>query len=128
MNEAVNKQFGAIKFDSEKPRMDLIDPYAEEMMARALTFGANKYSDHNWRKGMAYSRLIASSKRHINSFTDGEDLDPESGLPHLAHAMSCMMFLLAMTKYRPDMDDRWRVEFRPAEQIKTHGVDSWCGK
>lgn len=116
---------GGIKYDAEKPRMDLIDPYAEDMLARALTFGASKYSDHNWRNGMAYSRLIASGKRHINRFAAGEDMDPESGLPHLAHAMACIMFLLATTKYRPDMDDRWFTQVRnnSAEESKLS-----CGK
>ena len=101
---------GGLKFDTEKPRMDLVDPHALEQLAAVLTFGAKKYAAHNWRKGIAYSRLIAAAMRHINAFNAGEDLDPESGLPHVAHAMCCMMFLLGMMQARPDLDDRYKRE------------------
>lgn len=97
----------AQKFDGEKPRMDLLDRYAIEQLAAVLTFGARKYAAHNWRNGLEYSRLVAAALRHIHAFNDGEDLDPESGLPHAAHAMCCLMFLLGTMKHRPDMDDRW---------------------
>lgn len=99
----------AQKFDGDKPRMDLLDRYAIEQLASVLTFGARKYAAHNWRNGLEYSRLVAAALRHIHAFNDGEDLDPESGLPHAAHAMCCLMFLLGTMKHRPDMDDRWRV-------------------
>ena len=98
---------GALKFDGEKPRMDLLDRYALEQLASVLTFGAQKYAAHNWRKGLNYSRLVAAAMRHIQAFNDGEDNDPESGLSHVAHAMCCMMFLLGTINHRPDMDDRW---------------------
>lgn len=98
---------GALKFDGEKPRMDLLDRYAIEQLASVLTFGAKKYAAHNWRKGLQYSRLVAAAMRHIQAFNDGEDNDPESGLSHVAHAMCCMMFLLGTINHRPDMDDRW---------------------
>lgn len=97
-----------VKFDAGKPRMDLLDPYALTKLADVLTFGAKKYEEHNWRKGIAYSRLTAAALRHITAFMDGEDLDPETGLPHVAHAMCCMMFLVWMMENRSDMDDRWK--------------------
>lgn len=97
----------ALKYDGEKPRMDLLDRYALEEIAKVLTFGATKYETHNWKKGMKVGRLIAASLRHIHAYNDGEDLDPESGLSHLAHAGCCIMFALWMAKNRPDMDDRW---------------------
>lgn len=100
---------GGLKFDKDKPRMDLIDPYAMEELAKVLTFGADKYSANNWRKGISYGRLIAAMLRHIFAFLRGEDLDAETGLPHPAHAMCCMMFLLWMMKYKPDEDDRWKI-------------------
>lgn len=94
------------KFDAGKPRMDLLDPYAIEQLAQVLTFGAEKYAPHNWRKGISFSRLIAAALRHIMAFQRGEDNDPETGLPHCAHAMCCMMFIVALMKYKPEMDDR----------------------
>lgn len=97
---------GAMKFDEEKPRMELLDPYAMEQLALVLTFGAKKYEPWNWTKGLAFSRLIGAALRHLFAFAKGEDLDPESGLSHLAHAMCCLMFLVSMTKRHPEFDDR----------------------
>ena len=37
------------KHDAGKPRMDLIPPRAEMLLAEVLTFGANRYGDDNWR-------------------------------------------------------------------------------
>jgi len=56
---------------------------------------------------MAHSRLIAAALRHTVAIADGEIVDPESGLPHAAHAMCCVMFLLWMQKNRPDLNDVW---------------------
>lgn len=94
-----------IKHDAEKVRMDLLDPVAIEQLAAVLTFGAQKYAAHNWRKGIDFSRLSAATLRHVFAFMRGEDLDPESGLPHIAHAMCCCMFLLGLAP-RAEFDDR----------------------
>jgi hypothetical protein len=86
-----------LKHDSEKVRMDLLDPYAIEQLAAVLTFGAKKYAAHNWRSGINYSRLIAALLRHTFAYLGGEDNDLESGLPHIAHAMCCCMFILGLS-------------------------------
>ena len=96
-----------IKHDGGKARMDLLDPDAIELLAAVLAFGANKYAAHNWRSGIAFSRLIAALLRHVFAFIRGEDTDTESGLPHIAHAMCCCMFLLGMRK-RSELDDRYK--------------------
>ena len=95
------------KHDAGKPPMGLIDRYAAERLAEVLAFGAKKYGRDNWRGGFKYSRLYDAALRHIFAFIDGEDFDPESNLPHLAHAMCMVMFLLRMTSERPDLDDRY---------------------
>ena len=83
------------KYDSDKPRMDLIPPHAELLLAQVLTYGANKYASDNWRKvDNASQRYLAAALRHINSHRQGEVIDPESGLPHLAHAMCSLAFIL----------------------------------
>ena len=38
-----------LKFDSEKPRMDLLPPKAIFEVAKVLGFGAEKYGPENWR-------------------------------------------------------------------------------
>jgi hypothetical protein len=95
-----------LKYDSEKPRMDLLDANYLEGVAKVLTFGANKYAAHNWRKGINVSRLIAASYRHLGAINRGEDIDSESGLPHVYHLGCCTMFLSEMLT-RTEMDDRY---------------------
>lgn len=95
-----------MKYDEGKPMMALLDPYAMEQLSLVLTFGAKKYDAWNWSKGIHYSRLISAALRHTFAFLRGEDTDPESGLPHLAHALCCLMFCLSMTKRHPELDDR----------------------
>lgn len=97
---------GGTKYDSGKPRMDLLVPEADELTAMVLGFGAEKYGPFNWMNGIAYSRLQAALRRHLGSWAKGEDQDPESGLPHLAHARCCLDFLIWMSINREDLDDR----------------------
>lgn len=99
-----------LKFDSEKPRMDLLDPLFLESVADVLTFGAKKYSPHNWRDGIQVSRLIAAAYRHLGAINRGEDIDPESGKPHTAHLGCCVQFLHWMLAKKPEFDDRWKYE------------------
>lgn len=86
-----------LKFDDDKARMDLIPPHAEQMLAMVLTFGAKKYAPDNWRLvENPEQRYVAAAMRHINTYRSGELLDPETGLPHLAHAMCCLAFLIEL--------------------------------
>lgn len=97
-----------IKADAGKPPLALLDRFALEEMARVLAFGAEKYSAHNWRGGIRFSRLLDAALRHLMAIADGEDRDPETGLLHAAHAGCCVMFLAWMQRNRPDLDDRFR--------------------
>lgn len=98
----------AIKFDKDKLPLNLISTQALNQIAAVLKFGADKYAEHNWRKGFAWSRPLAAALRHITAFNDGEDKDPESGLSHIAHAMCCLMFILEFEKTHTELDDRWK--------------------
>lgn len=115
-----------LKFDAGKPRMDLIDSGALVELAKVLEFGARKYAENNWRKGIKLSRLTAASMRHLTEIMDGQNLDEETGLQHAGHLMCCAMFLVWTIKNRPDMDDRWRPEpkAKPATRRKTNGKSS----
>lgn len=95
----------AQKFDSGKPRMDLLDPAFLEGVARVLTFGAQKYEPHNWRKGLDWSRLYAACQRHLSAFAKGAEFDGETGESHLLHAACCLMFLHSMQRERRDLND-----------------------
>lgn len=103
----------ASHLDSNKPRMELLPAAALTEWARAMTFGATKYGDHNWRKGMAWTRVLGSLSRHLTSFMAGEDRDPESGVNHMAHVMCNAAFLLHYEKHHPELDDRYRADPGP---------------
>ena len=100
----------ALKFDDNKLPVNLLSSEALLQTAAVLKFDADKYSEHNWRQGFAWSRPLAAAMRHIMAFNDGEDKDPESGLSHLAHAMCCIMFLLEFEKTHRELDDRYKVD------------------
>jgi hypothetical protein len=106
---AIQKQFGtALKFDDGKLPFHLLSTEAMNQTAAVLAFGAEKYAEHNWRKGFVWSRPLSAAMRHITAFNAGEDKDPESGLSHLAHAACCIMFLLEFEKTHKELDDRYK--------------------
>jgi hypothetical protein len=84
--------------------------FIEGVVSTVLAFGAKKYGEHNWRKGISQSRLIGAALRHTFAFLRGEDKDAESGLSHLYHAGCCLMFAAEMLHTRPDLDDRYKGE------------------
>lgn len=93
------------KFDQGKTLMGCIPPTAERIIADVLTFGANKYGRDNWQRVPNFEvRYMDACLRHINAHRRGEELDPESGLPHLAHATCCLMFLLQQCDFAVGMD------------------------
>ena len=104
------KPLVAMKQDSEKSRVDLLDAEWLEGIGHVLRFGAMKYSDHNWRNGFKWSRLIGAAFRHLLAISRGEDIDPESGLPHADHLGCSVMFLAWHMKNKPELDDRWKAK------------------
>lgn len=83
------------KDDAEKPRFDLIQFRALAAVVRVLTFGARKYAPDNWRLvPEPKRRYYAAALRHLTDWWLGQRLDPQSGEPHLAHAICCLNFLL----------------------------------
>jgi hypothetical protein len=95
-----------IKDDEEKLRYDLIPPESLEAMAYILTFGARKYGDRNWEKGMHWSRPFAALMRHMWEWWKGNSFDPETGKSHLWHAITCIAFLIAFETREEGTDDR----------------------
>ncbi|TXH11214.1 MAG: hypothetical protein E6R03_14605 [Hyphomicrobiaceae bacterium] len=88
-----------LKFDSGKTQYHLMPPNALEEICKVLMFGAAKYSENNWRiVDDANTRYYNAGMRHLQAWLQGEKLDQESGLPHLAHALCCFTFLLELDK------------------------------
>src|SRR5687768_12937254 len=92
-----DKRHGApphfVKQDSGKLPLDLMPFAALEEMGRVLAFGAQKYRPHGWRLVDKRSRYLAAALRHLFAYAQGDDLDAESGLSHLSHALTCVAFL-----------------------------------
>ena len=89
-----------IKNDAGKPRHSLLPFDALEDVTRVVEYGANKYQEHNWTK-LAPIRLLDAALRHLFAHCRGEETDPESGLPHLAHACTSLLFVIALRKRLP---------------------------
>lgn len=85
---------GAIKHDGDKPRMELLPLNAIQEVAKVMTFGANKYAAHGWKSlENAEDRYTGALLRHLTAIQNGEKVDPESGLPHIAHVACNSVFL-----------------------------------
>lgn len=83
------------KDDNGKARWDLLPWRQVQSAVDVLTFGAKKYADNNWQKvENPRERYFAAAQRHIADWRGGEKNDPESGLPHLAHAVCCLIFMM----------------------------------
>jgi hypothetical protein len=85
------------KHDHGKRRYDLLPFKAADVVVDVLSYGARKYAPENWRSVEdAHSRYMAAALRHISAHQQGKELDEESGLPHLAHAACCLLFLIEL--------------------------------
>jgi hypothetical protein len=107
-----------LKYDAGKAPLGLLSTKAMTEVAKVMGFGREKYAAHNWRNGIAWSRVYDAAQRHMTSWNDGVDKDPETGLSHLAHAACCIMFLLEYEQTHRELDDRYkappRLEVVPA--------------
>ena len=93
----------------QKPeQMSLLPIEALQAVSRVYAFGAEKYDRHNWRKGYDWHLSYDAVQRHLMAFWAGEDTDPESGEPHLAHAVFHLLTLMSFSRDYPEGDDRYR--------------------
>lgn len=101
-----------MKFDNDKPKIHLVPPEAIIEAAKVFGFGAEKYGENNWRDdggSTGYGRTYSSIQRHLNTFWQGEDIDPESGKSHLVHALTQLIILRIHQLEHPEMDDRYNI-------------------
>ena len=91
------------KADKGKPRWSLLPRGAVKQVIDVLEFGAQKYAPGNWKRVPdARTRYYDALHRHVEAWWRGEKVDPDSGLPHLAHAACCVLFLLWFDSERAD--------------------------
>lgn len=89
--------------------LSLVSKPALAGVGRVLEYGAKKYAARNWEKGLAWVATCDSLLRHTLAFLDGEDFDPETGLPNVHHIMCNAMFLAHFYETGTGTDDRIKV-------------------
>lgn len=98
-----------VKYDQGKPKMDLIPPNALLAVGAVFEFGAKKYAERNWEKGLTSGQLQGAALRHIIQWGSGQDLDEESKLNHLAHACCCLLMLIELSQCANFVDTRTKL-------------------
>jgi len=83
------------KDDQGKLQWHLL-PLAEvEEVVKVLMHGSRKYGEDNWKHVFDGSnRYYNAAMRHIVAHLKGDRRDEESGLPHLAHAIASLLFIM----------------------------------
>lgn len=110
----VTSATGASK-GTKEARYDLIPIPALDLLARLYGKGAVKYAAHNWRLGYEWSKSYAAAQRHMNAFWSGEDIDPETGIPHPICAAFHMFALTTYLTEHPELDDRFETRDRRSD-------------
>jgi 5'(3')-deoxyribonucleotidase len=105
-DEGKNTDGGGKRFNENKTRYDLMPNMALKNVSDVFTFGAKKYGERNWQRGMKWTTMMASLERHLQAIKRGEDYDPESGLLHISHLLCNGMMLSEYYHIYPEGDDR----------------------
>lgn len=110
--EAISTIVVGIKHDSEKPAISaMLHPLLANAhflpIVRAVTsvlrYGAEKYTANNWTKVTPKERYLDAALRHLSAVDNGQWLDDESKLPHVAHA-ACSVLMYGALALRDRKD------------------------
>lgn len=118
----VTSSTGASKGTKEE-RFDLIPVPALTYLARLYGKGAEKYAAHNWRLGYDWSKSYAAAQRHLNAFWAGEDIDPETQVPHVINVAFHMFALATYLTEHPEFDDRFETRDRRSDDGTVPATD-----
>lgn len=118
---------------STKLPVELWPATATILGSLALLDGLMKYGRTNWRAtDVRASIYVAACKRHLDAWFEGEDIDPDSKVPHLAHALACLAILVDADASGTLIDDRqMQIKYRDfvnkytplVEQIKRNHAE-----
>lgn len=87
--------------------MSLFPDAAVAYGALAMTEGHLKYGGFNYRvAGVQASVYIAALRRHVAKWYNGEEVDPDTKVPHLANALACLAIMIDAKECRKLNDDR----------------------
>lgn len=117
-----------VKYDKGKPRFSLLPMQAVWGIIEVLEHGSAKYEDHNWIKVEdPCTRYADAMLRHLAALERGDQLDPDSDLPHAWH-MACSAIMLGWhCMYSPGAWLQWRkrqarIEPEPSALDKAFGT------
>lgn len=97
-----------MRFNSGKIELHQAPTSIQYALAAVFKYGESKYAKNNWREGMSWVAVYDCLQRHSLKWLDGEELDNESGLPHLYHMAANIAMLIEFSKTCPKLDDRFK--------------------
>ncbi len=110
------------RYNDGKADLSLIPLCTLEDEAKVWEYGKKKYAAWNWAKGMDWSVPLACALRHLSAWQRGEEVDAESGLPHLAHAICNLRMLTLYSKTYKEGDNRPPKELMPAVMAHVQAI------
>lgn len=99
----------ALRFNTGK--IDLSYCVPETMAAISIVFMRNsqnyggKYPDNNWRECAPMSQYMSSLGRHKAYLESGQEIDEETGLPHLWLMAANLQMAIYMMIHHPEKND-----------------------
>ena len=94
-------------FGDAKAQLALVPDSLSYYASMAFFDGASKYGAYNWRvAGVRASTYKAAAERHLKKWFNGENADPETGVPHLASVLACIGILVDADLVGKLEDDR----------------------
>jgi hypothetical protein len=95
------------RYGMSKPGIEGVPVAPLFQVGEVMRLGISKYGLANWRHDpITASVYYNAAIRHLFSWWDGEDVDMESGQPHLAHAVACLLILLDAERIKVLTNDR----------------------
>jgi hypothetical protein len=111
--EQIKKATTGLRFNTGKPRWSLVHFESMLPLVRVLEFGASKYDDDNWKKGLDSIQILESMIRHCMDLIDAhrsgneeQKLDKESHINHIGHIMCNAMFYSYFELYKKQHDSK----------------------
>lgn len=108
---------------SSKLPLHLWPTTASAMGCLGFLEGALKYGRSNFRAvGVRSSIYYDACRRHLDAWFEGEDNAPDSGLPHLSHALACIAIIVDAQACGKLNDDRmYPADYRKfVDDLSTH--------
>jgi hypothetical protein len=137
-----NKRGTCARANNGKVRLSLFPMHLVAGATRVLMWGATKYAEWNWAKGGRWSTAFDCMMRHMFKYWFfREELDEESGMHHLDHALCNLMFLIhfkdtykegddrpptdttGFSDSLPDFNKRWKPEPTIPDEERLRGLD-----